>query len=131
MNSNIGSGITMGPEIFLLLLLQIKHWYIDFVDQTDKEIQSKKIYGDIFGIHHSIKHGAATAVCVEIVLGFPGFLFALLMGLLDTVLHYHIDYTKSHYGCTDPNKKLFWTHFGLDQLAHQITYIFILGITLL
>lgn len=131
MSLDTENGVTMSPEIFLLILLQIKHWYIDFVDQTDKEILSKKIYGDKFGIHHSIKHGAATTVCVEIVLGFPGFFFAVLMGLLDIVAHYHIDYIKSNYGCADRDRKLFWNHFGLDQLAHQITYIAILGLTLL
>ena len=121
----------MGPEVFLLLLLQIKHWYIDFVNQTSLEINSKKIYGNTFGIQHSVKHGAATAVCVYIVLGFPGFFFACLMGILDAVAHYHIDYIKSNYGCIDRDQKLFWNHFGLDQLAHQLTYISILGFTLL
>ena len=121
----------MGPEIFLLLLLQIKHWYIDFVNQSTLEIESKKIYGDVFGVHHSVKHGVATTVCVTVVLGLPGFLLALIMGILDSIVHYHIDYTKSCYGCADRDNKLFWNHFGLDQLAHQLTYIAILGITLL
>jgi len=121
----------MGPEVFLLLLLQIKHWYIDFVDQTALEISSKKIYGNWYGIQHSLKHGAATALCVYIVLGPPGLFFVVAMGLLDTIAHYHIDYFKSNYGCADRDQKLFWNHFGLDQLAHQITYIAILGFTLL
>lgn len=121
----------MGPEIFLLLILQIKHFYVDFVNQSNEEIQSKALYGSKPSIHHSLKHGLGTALCVWIVLGFWGIIFALLMGLLDSLLHYHIDYVKSNYGCKDSTKKEFWHHFGLDQLGHQITYITILGIVLL
>lgn len=121
----------MGPEIFLLLILQIKHWFVDFVNQTELEIKSKSVYGDRAGVLHSIKHGVGTFGCVWIVLGIPGILMALLMGIIDTALHYHIDWTKSNYGCIDDTKKEFWIHFGLDQLGHQITYIIILGIVLL
>lgn len=121
----------MSPEIFLLLVLQLKHWYVDFVNQSSAEFQAKQIYGDKIGFYHSAKHGIGTAICVWLVLGFPGFFLAVLMGLLDSVLHYHIDWTKQNYGCKDLTNKVFWAHLGLDQLAHQITYIIILGIVLL
>lgn len=121
----------MSPEVFLLLTLQIKHWFVDFVNQSNLEISSKGIYGNKDGILHSAKHGVGTFSCVWIILGYPGIIMAVLMGLLDAVLHYHIDWTKSNYGCRDSTKKEFWIHLGLDQLGHQLTYIIILGIILL
>ena len=51
--------------LFLLALLFIKHWYVDFVDQTNEEVASKGIYGDPIGIGHSAKHGIATVMCVS------------------------------------------------------------------
>jgi len=52
--------------MFVLILLQIKHWYIDFVNQTEEEVKHKGIYLDWIGIKHSAKHGVATFV--EIVI---------------------------------------------------------------
>lgn len=121
----------MGPEIFLLICLQLKHWFIDFVNQSQIEIQSKSVYGHRAGINHSLKHGLGTFLAVWMTLGLPGLILALLMGLVDSILHYHIDYTKVKFGCRNINQKEFWSHFGLDQFAHQLTYIMILGITLL
>jgi hypothetical protein len=42
---------------------------------------------------------------------------------VEAVIHYHIDWTKVKFGIKDITKPMFWTQFGLDQLAHQITYI--------
>ena len=36
--------------IIFLVLLQIKHWYIDFLNQTDNEIKGKGLYGEWQGI---------------------------------------------------------------------------------
>ena len=44
----------------ILALLQIKHWYVDFVIQTMDEVNGKGIYGNWQGIKHSLKHGVAT-----------------------------------------------------------------------
>ena len=53
----------MFDTIFITLaLLFIKHWYIDFVIQTDEEVKHKGIYGNWTGIVHSLKHGLATLI---------------------------------------------------------------------
>lgn len=109
----------------ILLLLQIKHWYIDFVAQTPEQIACKGIYGHPKGIEHAFWHGALTAIILSIVLE-PS--IAILLGLADLLLHYHIDYVKMQYGCKDPSNKKYWRDFGLDQLAHQITYILIFSL---
>ena len=108
---------------FILILLQIKHWYIDFVNQTSEEVAHKGIYLDWCGVKHSLKHGIATAF---IFLLFAPFETALILGILDFLIHYHVDWAKMNinkkYGYTIEQPQ-FWAWLGADQLAHQITYI--------
>ncbi len=106
----------------VLILLQIKHWYVDFISQTADQIKFKGVYGNLTGLEHSFWHGVLTTV---IVCFFVNPFMALFIGLVDLVLHYHIDYAKMRYGCKDPSDKKYWRDFGLDQLAHQLTYILI------
>ena len=119
----------MGPEIFFLVLLQLKHFFFDFVNQTQVEIDNKGCYGSWPGMTHSVKHGIGTFGCVWIVVGYPGILFAVTLGILDFVLHYHFDWIKMRFGTADTGNKAFWRQMGLDQLAHQLTYIIVLGLT--
>ena len=107
--------------LLLLVLLQIKHWYIDFVNQSDDEVQHKGIYLNWRGVKHSLKHGIGTALCVFLFM--PYLNLALIVGLIDFVLHYHIDWIKMRFGNRDITTKQFWAQLGFDQLAHQLTYI--------
>jgi len=111
-------------EIFLLLiLLQVKHWFVDFINQTQDEVNTKGVYGHPVGLNHSIKHGIATAICIIIAYGTPYISIAFLFALLDTILHYHIDFCKMRFGNRDINTHAFWAQLGLDQMAHQLTYL--------
>lgn len=109
-------------ELIILFLLQIKHWYVDFVNQSAEELAYKGTYMEWRGLTHSIKHGLLTAL-ILIVFIVPE--WALLLGALDFIAHYHIDWYKMNYGATDIKTKQYWNHFGLDQMAHQFTYIMI------
>lgn len=109
--------------LFFLLLLQVKHWYIDFVNQSNDEVASKGIYGDRAGLNHSIKHGIGTFIVVVIVAGFPWIAFAGILAFFDFITHYHIDWVKMNFGNRDIQNPKFWNHLGLDQMAHQIVYI--------
>ena len=109
--------------VILLMLFQIKHWYVDFVNQTMAEVNGKAIYGNWLGLRHSIKHGLATIVCVLLVCGYEYWFFALIIGILDFATHYHIDWTKMNYGNRDIQNPKFWNHLGLDQMMHQLIYI--------
>jgi Protein of unknown function (DUF3307) len=111
--------------ILLLVLLQIKHWYIDFVNQSNEEVASKGIYGDRQGIMHSAKHGFGTLACILFIVGLPYLFFAVVLAVIDFVIHYHIDWLKMNYGNRDITTPAFWNHLGLDQMMHQITYLFI------
>lgn len=109
--------------ILILAMLQIKHWYIDFVNQSDEEVRHKGIYLDWIGMQHSLKHGAITSA---ILMLFVSPILALQIGVIDFILHYHIDYCKMRFGNTDIKTKAFWAHLGADQLAHQLTYLLII-----
>jgi len=117
--------------LVLLVLLQIKHWYIDFVNQNNVEVAHKGIYGNWLGAKHSIKHGLGTLVALWIVTGGEYFVYLLTVAIADIFLHYHIDWAKMNWGNRDINNPKFWNHLGLDQMAHQLCYIFYAGIMIL
>jgi Protein of unknown function (DUF3307) len=117
-------------EHLLLLgftLFAVKHYICDFVLQTNDMIRSKGHWGEWRGIVHSVYHGVGTMVVIGIM-GF-GTVSFILMGLLDTVVHYHVDWAKQQLNSilkyTVDNPK-FWNLLGLDQLLHQLTYVGIL-----
>jgi hypothetical protein len=117
--------MTMFDSIFILLaLLFVKHWYIDFVNQSMEEVTGKGIYGNAYGIMHSIKHGLGTFAVFWLFIG--DIEYSLLIGFIDFVLHYHIDWLKininKRYNYTTENPQ-FWAWLGADQLAHSLTYL--------
>ena len=115
----------MFDSIFVVLaLLFVKHWYVDFVNQSMEEVNGKGIYGNAYGIMHSIKHGLGTFAVFWLFIG--EIQYSLLIGFIDFVLHYHIDWLKininKRYNYTTENPK-FWAWLGADQLAHSLTYL--------
>lgn len=110
----------------ILCLLFFKHWYVDYVIQTKYHIEGKLIYGNLKGIEHSLWHGILTSLIFGLVV--PVHL-ALLLGLADMVLHYHIDYVKiKKVKLKDEKQRSFL--MGFDQFAHQITYIILTAIAM-
>ena len=107
--------------VIAFALLFIKHWYIDFVNQSMDEVNHKGIYLHWLGVKHSLKQGMATAA-IFFLMG-CGFTESLALGCTDFVIHYHTDWTKMNYGNRDIQNPLFWNHLGLDQLAHYMTYL--------
>jgi hypothetical protein len=113
-------------EILLLLLfLQIKHWYADFKIQTYLQTVKKGVWLDPIGISHSADHVLCTLVALllfSLIHPLSG-LAILIIAFVEGILHYIIDFVKVKYGCKDNTKPQFWNQFGLDQLAHQATYL--------
>lgn len=104
-----------------LTLLFFKHYLIDFVFQTEEQVKGKGIYGNLHGVRHSLEHAILTLwITLMITINLP---LSLMIGTVDFVIHYHIDWAKMNYGCRDITNKLFWNHLGLDQFAHALTYI--------
>lgn len=114
----------------LLLLFQIKHWYADFKIQTYMQTVKKGVWLDPIGMSHTIDHIWCTLVILSVFsILYPVGIFTIIsVALLEGVYHYLIDYTKVKYGCKDNTKPLFWNQFGLDQLAHQISYLVIVAV---
>jgi len=115
----------MFDSIFVVLaLLFVKHWYIDFVNQSMEEVVGKGIYGNAHGVMHSLKHGIGTGLIMWLFISDP--LMAIMLGFIDFALHYHIDWLKininKRYNYTAENPK-FWAWLGADQLAHSLTYL--------
>ena len=113
--------------LILLVLLQIKHWYADFKIQTYMQTIKKGVWLDPIGMSHTWDHMKATAVVLALfAFVHPiGIVPALIVIVLESAYHYMVDYTKVKYGCKDNTKPLFWNQFGLDQLAHQLSYLLI------
>ena len=111
--------------LILLFLLQVKHCYADFVLQTYMQTIKKGVWLDPVGISHTTDHMCCSLVSLLVFSWFvPLSVLAIMLAvILEGMLHYLIDYSKVKYGAKDSTKPIFWTHFGLDQLAHQITYI--------
>lgn len=109
----------------LLLLLQIKHCYADFVLQTYMQTVKKGVWMDPIGISHTVDHVYCSLVALLIFSLFvPLSAFSiLLVSVVEGIIHYLVDYSKVKYGSKDNTKPIFWTQFGLDQLAHQATYL--------
>jgi len=52
----------------------------------------------------------------------------VILGFIDFILHYHIDYCKIKFGNRDITTPAFWAQLGLDQLAHAFTYLWLVWI---
>ena len=120
--------------LILLLFLQIKHWYADFKIQTYMQTVKKGVWLHPIGISHSLDHtwcSMAALVCFSILVSPLSAIAILIVSLLEGIVHYIIDFVKVKYGCKDSTVPLFWNQFGLDQLAHQTTYLIVVWYLLL
>jgi hypothetical protein len=114
-------------ELVILTLLMTKHIIADYFTQYSWMIEDKGTYGAWGGIAHSGWHGALTFFVLSIT-GIPLF-FSFLMGVLDTVIHYHVDFVKSNVWKKKklgPTDQLYWVAHGVDQFAHFLTYVLII-----
>ena len=119
--------------LILLFLLQLKHCYADFVIQTYAQTVHKGIYRDAIGISHTLDHVWTSMLCLllfSFYIPIP-LSVVLWMPFVEGIIHYHIDWTKVHFGSKDNTKPVFWAQFGYDQLAHQVTYIWMIWYILL
>ena len=119
----------METVIILLALFGVKHFLADFLWQFPYMLEDKKHYGAPGGFAHGMVHGILTFF---VVIGFVRPEDAVTLALIDSVVHYHIDWAKTNLsqGLTTVDHR-FWVWFGLDQALHYLTYITIIGIIVL
>lgn len=110
--------------IELLIALFTKHFIVDFPLQNKFQYANKGTYGHPGGILHAFLHGISTWMIFAFMTP-----YAILYGLIDMIVHYHIDWIKMNlnaklgYGPTTHER--FWWLLGLDQYIHSLTYIFL------
>jgi hypothetical protein len=109
--------------IFLMLLMQVKHFFADFYLQTTAQVQTKGCYGNLVGLGHTLEHVLGTMVVLLPFLFIEYPVGLLLLALFDGVVHYHCDFVKMKYGSKNPGEQRFWHEMGMDQLVHQLTYV--------
>jgi len=118
-------------EITLVILLTIliaKHFAFDYMWQTPAMLAGKGIYGNWWGVLHSLLHSWGTGIAIVVIFFMGTFpLWIFLLPALDFSIHYNVDYIKAHYGpgidqVTEP---IYWFWHGLDQFMHYATYVLI------
>lgn len=109
-------------------LLFIKHYIVDFVLQTQEELDHKGIYLHWKGLKHSIKHGLGTMLVFAFL--DVSWIGVIILGTMDFLIHYHIDYAKTKLGTKDMKQPRFWNEFGADQLVHYMTYLLLIWMTI-
>jgi len=105
-------------EFFLVLML--KHFIVDLGTQQYIGPSDKHLYlGN--GHRHFFEHGIVTAFIALIFV--PE--IAVLLAVLDYVIHWHIDWSKHHlnrYLKCDARSEIWWWTNVLDQCLHVLTY---------
>jgi hypothetical protein len=124
----------MTTVILLLTLFGIKHFICDFLLQYPHMVAQKGTYGARGGLEHAAIHALGTFIVLVIVLPWGPFTHfaAVVLGLFDGVVHYHVDWLKQQLnrGLTTADR-MFWVWFGADQSLHYLTYIAIIGVIVL
>jgi len=109
-------------EAILLFMLVIKHALADLVLQSRLTTGDKSNLKSPKGYIHAADHSLLTfVVCIF----FTGILNAILIALLDFVLHFLIDYIKTRSVRrfnVQVNTSTFWVVQGIDQIAHYSCY---------
>ncbi len=122
--------MNIDPNIILLAIswFTIKHFFADFVFQSQSQFKYKHIYGHWGGLAHAGIHGVCS-VPVFLILPAASLLVAVSLISAEIIVHYHLDWLKKNYvlnkGLTTRNRR-YWIAFGLDQLLHMMTYIAII-----
>mgnify|MGYP000227006797 CR=1 FL=1 len=110
--------------LILLALFQVKHTFADYFMQTQRMLSNRSVYAHVGRVQHAGIHAILTLLVVLIV-GLP-LSVALTLFAIDGVVHFHIDWLKGTYSESSgegPDQRNYWRAFGVDQLAHQLTYV--------
>ena len=103
-------------------LLMIKHFIIDLGVQQYLGQSGKHRYFSKLAHYHYLHHGLGTFVVCWLLLPVD---IALLIGIVDWFVHWHIDFCKHHLnraiGAVPRTMRWWWTNV-LDQCLHTATY---------
>jgi len=115
-------------ELFLALLIffQLKHFVADFVLQNVWMLQKARPGWDFvppLSIHCGVHAGLTLAAALYVN---PSYWW---LAILDFVVHFTMDRIKAgprYLGrFHDVRSKAFWVTFGIDQMVHHLTHLWI------
>jgi len=113
----------MNETLILITLLFTKHFIVDFPLQGPYQWMNKGTYGHPGGLLHATLHGLTTMLCFYWYAPYA----SMMLGMIDTYIHYHIDWAKMNinakFGWKADTHAEFWWLLGLDQFLHALTYI--------
>lgn len=115
--------MTVTDVWWMFILLMAKHTVADFPLQPRYMWANKGTYGHLGGIVHALVHGVLT---VGVLVEWMSFAASCTLGLVDAVVHYHVDWAKMNInkklGWTATTHEQFWWLVGVDQFLHFMTY---------
>jgi hypothetical protein len=118
---SMSSSVQVGPLIFWVTLLSVKHLVADFFLQTKWIADGKEArtgWAAPLLVHCAI-HGALSTA---IILVFEPRLWFL--GLVDFAIHFIADRAKGYFTALygfGPSQTWFWWLLGIDQAYHRLT----------
>lgn len=114
----------MSDLLLVLVLLQVKHFIVDFPLQPAWMYLNKGTWMHPGGLVHAGLHGFATGL---ILLFFVSPAAVAVFALLESAAHYLIDFAKvrinKRAGWGPTTHEQFWWLLGFDQLLHQLCYL--------
>ena len=110
--------------LFLLFLLETKHFICDGPLQTKPMIIEKSHYGKKLGLVHAGLHGLFSLGAL--LIAGPSARLGILLAVGEGIIHYHIDFSKENLvkkmGWTSLDRNYWWALAG-DQALHHFTYL--------
>ncbi|MEM8730648.1 MAG: DUF3307 domain-containing protein [Pseudomonadota bacterium] len=110
--------------LILLVLLQVKHMFADYYLQTPRMLMGRETYLHLGRAEHAGVHGVGSVIAF-VIMGTP-VLFTVLIVVAEWIVHFHIDWVKARWSVQKAHKPTdagFWRAAGVDQAAHQLTYV--------
>jgi len=110
--------------VVLLYMLLAKHALADLLIQSLRKPGDKTNFKDPKGYLHAMDHGILTSLAIFLLT--TNLTSAIMLGLVDAVLHFSIDYIKSNIvrrKKLTTNHSVFWAIQAIDQLAHYTCYV--------
>lgn len=115
------------PLVFVMISgLLVKHYLADFVLQPKWMLRAKGRLDAPGAYAHAGLHAIGSGI-VLILCGI-GAATVLAIMIAELVVHFAIDYAKDRItkiSDVERNPRQYWQLHGLDQLAHQMTYVVI------
>ncbi len=108
----------------LIVLLQVKHLFADYFLQTPIMLQNRGKYLHFGRALHVAVHIVGSAIAFAVV-GAPLGMTAVIVAV-EALVHFHIDFGKgrwSDFAQDSPDDASYWRAHGVDQAAHQLTYV--------